>query len=388
MLQVNDHIFGAPREILCVAVALAAHVPLYFWHAKPDLGPLGDPITEIEFSVEQEEAAKPPPPVQEKKEEKSFFERMQEAVGLATPKPLPKLIIPEKPKTELAGTSGPNEIKPAAHMVESMQKQAKLTDKERGLAGGFDVSKIETKSAGLSGVGLGPGDKVGGGGTIQQKSAGFKMAQGDLPFAVKKGGGNDLLNSDADAPKIALANRTDKRVKTVSTDFFGTGGGTGGGDGAGNGGGGNLKDKSGGKGLVGVSGGFSPIGAPGTSTGSGGGGLVGSPTGSGRAGPSAGSSHVPYEISGPLSRRRVLYHVLPPLPDWAREKGIIAVVVIDFYVRPSGSVNANKTSVFRSCGYQKIDTSAMEALSQWRFEPVTTAEGEQYGRITIKFKAL
>lgn len=67
MLQVNDHIFGAPREILCVSLALLVHVPLYFWHARPDLGPMGDPITEIEFSVEQEEAKPPPPPPRKKR---------------------------------------------------------------------------------------------------------------------------------------------------------------------------------------------------------------------------------------------------------------------------------------------------------------------------------
>ncbi|MBP9127203.1 MAG: hypothetical protein KBG07_00355 [Elusimicrobia bacterium] len=51
MLAVNDHIFGSPREMLCVAVAVAIHVPLYFWQARPDTGMNSDPITEIDFKV-------------------------------------------------------------------------------------------------------------------------------------------------------------------------------------------------------------------------------------------------------------------------------------------------------------------------------------------------
>ena len=312
---------------------------------------------------------------------------MSEAVGLSTPKPLPKLIIADKPKTELMGTNTQNQIQSPSRMAESLQKQAKLVDKEHGLTNSFDVGKIAAKPGGLTGIGLGPGDKVGGGGTIQQKSNAFKMAQGDLPFAVKKGGASGLTSTEADAPRIALSNRTEKRVKSVSTDFFGTGGGTGGGDGSGEGGGGNLKDKgNSGKGLVGVSGGFSPIEAPGTDS-SGGGGLVGAPTGPAHTASGGSSSKVPFEISGPLSGRRIVFQVLPTLPDWARDKGIIAIVVIDFFVRPSGAVNLNKTTVFRTSGYQKIDISAVDALSQWRFEPLGASTGEQYGRITFKFKA-
>lgn len=376
--------------MLCVGFALLVHIPLYFWHAKPNTGILADPIAEIDFKVEQLEVEKPvPPPPEEQKEEKSFYKRMKEAVGLATPKPMPKMVIAEKPKTELMGASTPNQIQPPSRMAESLQKQAKLTDKDRGLTNSFDVGKIETKSAGLAGVGLGVGSKVGGGGTIQQKSTAFKMAQGDLPFAVKKSAGNDLTSTDADAPKIALSNRTDKRVKSVSTDFFGTGGGTGGGDGAGEGGGGNLRDKgSAGKGLVGVSGGFSPIGAPGTDPVAGGGGLVGAPTGAGRGGMGGGSSRVPFEITGPLMNRRIVFKVLPPLPDWAREKGIFATVIIEFYVRHTGGVNKNKSSVFRSSGYNQIDTLAVEALSQWRFEELDPSTGEQSGRISFTFKAM
>ncbi len=390
MLTVNDHIFGSPREMLCVAVALALHVPLYFWQARPDTGVAADPITEIDFMVEEEEREKPPPPPEEKKETTSFFKKIQEAVGLATPKPLPKLVIETKPKTELAGLADTNKIQAPAKMAESMQQQARLVEKDRTVAGAFDVGKIETKGPGLAGVGMGPGDKLGGG-TLKEKSSAFKIAQGDLPFAVKKSAGG-LADSDADAPRIALSNKTDKRVTSVSTAFFGTGGGTGGGDGAGEGGGGALKDKSGGKGLVGVSGGFSRMGAPGTVSGSGGGGLVGVPSGKpGAGGAGAGGGKVPYEISGSVFGRGILYQVLPKLPDWAKEKGLFAIVRIDFFVRHTGEVNVNKTIVRQSSGYPNLDTTAMEALNQWRFAPLDdpAQKGkEQTGTISFTFKAL
>lgn len=390
MLAVNEHIFGSFRETLCVTLALAIHVPLYFWQARPATGLLADPIAEIDFSVEEEIPEKPvPPPVQETKEEKSFMKRVKEAVGLSTPKPMPKLIIADKPKTELVGASSANQIQSPSRVAEAIQRDAKLVNKERGIASSFDVGKIETKSGGLAGVGLGAGEKVGGGGTIKNKSSAFKIARGDLPFAVQKGG-DGLTSSDGDAPQIALANKTDKRIKTVSTAFFGTGGGTGGGDGSGSGGGGNLKDKEGARGLVGVSGGFSPIGAPGTDPVASGGGLVGTPSGGSRGAPGASSSKVPYEISGALSGRKILFQIMPVFPEWAREKGIFATVVLDFFVRHTGEVNVNKTSVARSCGYSKIDTLAQEALNQWQFEELDSSKkgNEQYGQITFRFKAL
>ncbi|MBK8871765.1 MAG: TonB family protein, partial [Elusimicrobia bacterium] len=257
-------------------------------------------------------------------------------------------------------------------------------------AGAFDVGKIETKGPGLAGVGIGPGDKLGGG-TLKEKSSGFKIAQGDLPFAVKKTGGG-LADSDADAPRIALSNKTDKKVTSVSTAFFGTGGGTGGGDGPGEGGGGALKDKSGGgKGLVGVSGGFSGMGAPGTVSGSGGGGLVGVPSRAAGGGGGGGGGKVPYEISGSVANRAILFQVLPKLPDWAKEKGLFAIVRIEFFVRHTGEVNINKTNVVQSSGYPSLDATTMEALNQWRFIPLDdpAQKGkEQVGTIKFIFKAL
>ena len=115
---------------------------------------------------------------------------------------------------------------------------------------------------------------------------------------------------------------------------------------------------------------------------------MGSPVGSGKGSGGGSASKVPYEITGTLAGRRIIFQVLPPMPDWAKEKGIIAKVTFDFYVRPSGVVNVNKTLVRISSGYSKLDALAQESLDQWRFEPLDPSTGEQSGQITFTFKAL
>ena len=188
--------------------------------------------------------------------------------------------------------------------------------------------------------------------------------------------------------------RSDKGIKKISTGFFGTGGGTGGGDGAGHGsggGGGALTDKGGGTGtgLSGVGGAFDGI--PSDVSGGGGrqsGSLSGIGSGGG-GGSGTGGGKSPFEITGPLSGRKILYLQLPPYPDWAREKGLIATVSLRFYVFHTGVVKNNIT-VSRSSGYQKLDDAALKALSEWRFEPLPSSQygQEQWGLITFKFRAL
>ncbi|HNC74687.1 MAG TPA: hypothetical protein PK362_07380, partial [Elusimicrobiota bacterium] len=111
-LDLNDHVFGKPREVLCLGIALALHVPLLFWKGHPDAGPLGDPIVGVDFVVEEEAKPEPEPPKKEEPKEASFFERVQKMVGLATkPAPVEKL-LQEAPKPELAGTpsAGPIQV--------------------------------------------------------------------------------------------------------------------------------------------------------------------------------------------------------------------------------------------------------------------------------------
>lgn len=387
-LDLNDHIFGKPREMLCLGIALALHVPLLFWKGHPDAGPLGDPIVGVDFVVEEEAKPEPEPPKKEEPKEASFFERVQKMVGLAT-KPVPvEKLLQEAPKPELAGTpsAGPIQV---SRKIQSILGEEKLSDKARGgLSGSINVDNIKTE-AGLASGGIGAGPVIGGGGTIKNKSTAYRVGAKDLPFAVKPLPGGELSNGmDADAPRIAVAKRSDKGIKSVSGAFFGTGGGTGGGDGSGDGsGGGGLRDR-GASGLSGTSGGFAGIGDVGGSSSGGGSNLSGAVSGTGR-GVGGGNGRSPYEISGALANRRILNAVLPVYPDWARDQGLIASVSLKFFVLHTGVVKANIT-VQRSSGYGKLDSAAIAALRQWRFEPLSEAQygQEQWGFILFKFRAL
>jgi protein TonB len=148
-----------------------------------------------------------------------------------------------------------------------------------------------------------------------------------------------------------------------------------------------LRDR-GTSGLSGTSGGFAGIGDVGGSSSGGGSNLSGAVSGTGR-GVGGGSGRSPYEISGALANRRILNAVLPVYPDWARDQGLIASVSLKFFVLHTGAVKANIT-VQRSSGYGKLDAAAIDALRQWRFEPLSEAQygQEQWGFILFKFRAL
>ncbi len=399
-LELNDHVFGKPREILFLAAALVLHAPLLLWEARPDLGPTGDPIVGVDFVIEEEAKPEPePPPVKKEVEEpkQTFFKKIQQKIGLASkPVSMEKFLQPTPEPTKLSGTGSAGPIT-TAKKIESILGSDRLSDKTRtagSLAGTMDVSNIKSQAT-LAPGGIGAGPLVAGGGTLKEKSnTAFRVGAGDLPFAVKRAPEGELPAGLEDAPRIAVGARSDKGIKKISTGFFGTGGGTGGGDGAGHGsggGGGALTDKGGGvgTGLSGVGGAFDGI--PSDVSGGGGrqsGTLSGIGSGGG-GGTGSGGGKSPFEISGPLSGRKILYLQLPPYPDWAREKGLIATVSLRFYVFHTGVVKNNIT-VSRSSGYQKLDDAAVRALSEWRFEPLPSSQygQEQWGLITFKFRAL
>lgn len=93
-----------------------------------------------------------------------------------------------------------------------------------------------------------------------------------------------------------------------------------------------------------------------------------------------------FEIGGPVGDRKILKRKLPEYPAWAEEKGISAMVVIFFTVRPDGSIRT-AMRVERSSGYPELDQLAKEALLQWRFSATSasSSESEAWGRITFKF---
>jgi TonB family protein len=109
--------------------------------------------------------------------------------------------------------------------------------------------------------------------------------------------------------------------------------------------------------------------------------LSGGNTGTGKAVEGKG-----FEIGGPVGDRKILHRILPEYPDWAEQKGIIAMVKIYFTVKPDGTLRTS-LRVLRSSGYAELDDLAKQALLQWRFSPTSdnsTAESA-WGVITFRF---
>ena len=91
------------------------------------------------------------------------------------------------------------------------------------------------------------------------------------------------------------------------------------------------------------------------------------------------------ELTGPLSRRKILKYYVPPFPAWARERGLLeAVVALKFYVDNSGRV-LDSVTVESGSGYGALDKLAIEAVKQWAFEPLDGPESKQWGVITFRF---
>ncbi len=63
----------------------------------------------------------------------------------------------------------------------------------------------------------------------------------------------------------------------------------------------------------------------------------------------------------------VLVRILPAFPVSALEKGIQGTVLLSVYVGTSGLPEKVETKV--SSGNEDIDRSAVESVSQWKFEP-------------------
>ncbi len=91
------------------------------------------------------------------------------------------------------------------------------------------------------------------------------------------------------------------------------------------------------------------------------------------------------EITGPLSRRKVLKYYAPPFPAWASGRGILeAAVSVKFYVDNSGRVLDNAT-IERTSGYGALDRLAQDAIKRWAFEALSGPESKQWGIITFRF---
>lgn len=93
-----------------------------------------------------------------------------------------------------------------------------------------------------------------------------------------------------------------------------------------------------------------------------------------------------FEIAGPLNNRTIAHKVIPQYPAWAEEQGIIGSVRLYFTVTPEGTVRTN-IRVTKTTGYPQLDQLGIDALKQWRFAALGTAdEGRgEWGIITFNF---
>lgn len=92
-----------------------------------------------------------------------------------------------------------------------------------------------------------------------------------------------------------------------------------------------------------------------------------------------------FQITGPLANRPVLFKQIPEYPSWAEAKGIQAAVTLQFTVSPEGDVR-NNIMVARTSGFPSLDQLAVEALKQWRFQPLPEDQvRDEVGAITFTF---
>jgi TonB family protein len=92
-----------------------------------------------------------------------------------------------------------------------------------------------------------------------------------------------------------------------------------------------------------------------------------------------------YELRGPLSTRKIVHSLLPPYPDWAREKGFEASVTVYFIVLPDGSLK-QPLIIKKGSGDPRIDELVIKTLKNWRFAKLKTIQEEQWGLITFRFR--
>lgn len=92
------------------------------------------------------------------------------------------------------------------------------------------------------------------------------------------------------------------------------------------------------------------------------------------------------DISGPLAGRKLIRARSPGYPDWAKEKGIEAEVLIRFFVAPDGTV-LDRMILERTSGYPELDRLSMETLKNLLFVALPKGQQEdQWGIVTFRFR--
>jgi len=401
-------------DITCWTIAIGLHLLLFL--VNFDLYRTGEakkliPVVEVEYIVQEDIVrarrvrvpGKPPRTIKQKV--KHFFS---------------KKVEPAKKEEALAGKAS---SKLEADKIKGISQENTLVDKKGSLSKKVDlalknkskeelISKSEQDRILLASGGTGVTDTK----SQKLKDKGYKVAKKDLPFQVDTRQG---LRGHEDIVAIDLGKKTSKNILTQAASLK------------------DIKGKAGfGEGVVGVvreedreklsgsevlanllgmakEGGARRSGSKGAVMGDGGtlkevkseeegkggafskdvvfsraakkgSGLAGS--GTEESSTSSGADKrvakreqrgkVIFKITGPLSRRTVLYRELPSYPEWAEKEGIEAGVSVHFIVLSNGKVKDN-IYVVKTSGYPVLDKLVMEALRNWQF---ASLKGDLYGK--------
>lgn len=417
-LNINWHEHKTPLkvEVLCLILAIAVHIPLYFIKvdARKKARDFGKTrLSEVVMIDQIEEKKDIPVPVDPGPKKLSLADRIKAMVKKEPPPPPPPK--PVEPPKQLA--DAPKQIELQAKLNMPKVAEPKLQTKE-----GFQAKdtklvektiSLKNTSAGIAPLSAKKLGTIEDRGNLKSNKGNFKLSEGE---SVKSIGGGPSI-SDPSAPRIAIATG-----KTGSKEGFtapppqkldkGKLGGVPGGSLSGDQKLG-LRDsiiaRDAGAGQINTSGKRAGLSAGGGAVatkqdagrfegGAAGGVLGGTPGGTGTTLSAGGSGKIAtgapaqpkkkkemFQLTGELKDRARQHQEVPRYPAWAEQQGIEAAVVLEFSVEPSGIVK-DAIVVVRTSGYPELDDLAKKALRKWKFVPLPDGENRvEVGRITFNY---
>ena len=90
-------------------------------------------------------------------------------------------------------------------------------------------------------------------------------------------------------------------------------------------------------------------------------------------------------VSGQIANRKIVHSVLPEYSAEARKRGWEGVVAVHFTVKFDGTIQSNMYFE-QTSAHRDLNRAAMEAIRQFKFEPLLDSMSEQWGVITIVFR--
>jgi TonB family protein len=87
-------------------------------------------------------------------------------------------------------------------------------------------------------------------------------------------------------------------------------------------------------------------------------------------------------ITGPATGREILHVVAPEYSGAVNEPGVQETVDVMCLILPSGEIE--KALIWRTSGRPELDRSAVQAVQEWRFAPISNEE-VQAGIVRLSF---